>query len=1069
MWSPGKIGRWSDPRSAIRMTVRARCLLAALVLAHFVGLLQSVRADDALDAYRVAVGFYNKDEWKLAADNFRAFLKNHGQHPKAENARFYYGLTLVKLEDFKQARDVLRGFVKDYPKSRELTTAGYWIGHSSYFLDDFAEAEKELTRFITAAPEDALREWALPYLADSELRLKKTEAAAQHFQQALDAFPQGEMAEDARFGLARSYESLKQLPKAIEAYQKVAANRAGSRAADAQMSLGDLQFDAGNFTAAVAAFEAFEQANPNSPQLGQAQFNRGSALYQLRNYAGAAAAFDKASQSKKYAVEALLWKGLALKAVPDLANASAVFQAAYEKYRDQPLAEKLLFQWAQCEDRRGSRNRARELYVDVVNRWPKGALANDSLYSATVAAIDLGQIVDADSLVARFDKEYPSSPLRLRFEILKGRLRMLRPERDFAGAAKMFQAVIAGSEKEGTKQQACFYLGYALQNQGQHSQVLEATEPLATQVAVDKSLVELAGVFVVRGESQRALARAAAAAAKPGEQAPAEVNMFAAAAVASVQKYFEIAPNGPLLAQALAVAAMSEALARHKEPALQHLEVLRKQFSETPEFERTLVELARLAFAREDYELAERLYGELAGRPKSALHAEALADLGWSLHRQKKYLPAAQAFGRLLNEHPKDKLVPEAAFQRGIALNDAGKLPDAQTAFAAAAKLPGDAKEIFLAGWQSARLLLRLNKTAEADAAFDALVKRFPKAADGDKVLNEWAVLHYDAASYPRGDDILRRLLTDYPNSPLAGNARLSLAESDLIAGKTDQAKNQFIALASASVTVDPNAAQTPDQKKAAEQSQLLQQRALYQLIQIEWEANRWDGVRKFCNESSQRFPTGTYAAENELSWAEADFRLGDFKASQERLLKLKERKDDPVIKGSKWFPQVWVMLAEIAWQLKNPDLVASTVAEFRAWDPKSRLLCQADEVLGRSLKSQAKYPEAREALLRVLSDPHAKDTETAAKSQFLIADTYYWQDNFATAYENFLKVEFLYKYPDLQAAALYQAGVCQEKLENWKKAARSYDEMLQKYPNSEHVSKARERLEVVRKLASKS
>jgi TolA-binding protein len=1065
MWSAGRIGVCSDLHRTIRSTCRGQHVYAPLLAIIFALFPGSARADEGLDAYRVAVGFYNKDEWKLAAENFQSFLKTHGQHAKAENARFYYGLTLVKLEDFKQAREVLRRFANDYPKSRELPTASYWIGHSSYFLDDFAEAEKELSRFIVASPQDALREWALPYLADSELRLQKPEAAARHFQQALDAFPKGEMAEDARFGLARSYELLKKFPEAIKAYQEVAANRAGSRAADAQLNLGDLHFDAKDYSAAVADFAAFEQKFPESPQLAQAQFNRGSALYQLREYQQAATAFDRASKAEKYAAEALFWKGLSLKSLPDLPQAVAVFQAAYEKYRDQPLAEKLLFQWAQCEDRSGRRDRARELYVDLINHWPKGSLAHESLHAATLAAVDSGKVPEAEALLARFDKEYANSPLRLRQEILKGRLLMIRPKPDFAGATKLLQNVITGSEKEGTKLQARYYLGFALQNLSQHAQVLEVTEPLASQIAADKSLSEYAGVFVFRAESQRALARAAAASVKPGEAAPADVATFSAAAAASARKYLELAPSGPLASQALAVAAMSEALAARKEPALQYLDLLRKGYPESAEFERTLLELAKLAFARDDYPLAERLNGELAGRTKSPLHAEALADLGWSYQRQKKYVEAAAAFERVLSEHPRDQaLVPEAAFQRGIALSDGGKIAEAQAAFAFAANLPGDSKEVFLAGWQSARLLGRTKKLAEADAAFDALLKRFPKSKDADKVLNEWAVLHYDAEDYPRGDEILRRLIAEFPKSSLAGNARLSLAESDLIAGKTDQAKSQFIALASASVVSDAGATPTAEHKKTIEQTRLLQQRALYQLIQIELGAKRWDGVRKFCDESLKRFPDGAYRAENDLSWAEADFNLGEFKAARDRLLQLKTKKDEPAPKQAKWFPQVWVMLAEIEWQLRAHDAVAATVDEFRAWDPKSPLLYQAYEVLGRSLKSQARFPEARVALQRVLDDPHSKDTETAAKSLFLIADIYRLEEKYKAAYENFLKVEILYQYPEWQAPALYQAGVCQEELRGWQKAARCYDDMLQKYPASEHASKARERLEYVRK-----
>ena len=1027
-------------------SIALRLMLAMLVMLA----VQPAMADDALDDYRLAVGFYNKEQWQLAAESFQAFLKNHGQHPKAENARFYFGLTLVKLDDFKQAREVLRNFVKAYQTSRDVTAASYWIGHSSYFLDDFAAAEVELGKFVGLAPQDPLMEWALPYLADAELRLKKPEAALKHFQQALDAFPKGEMAEDAKFGLARSYELLKKTPEAIREYQEVAANPAGTRAAEAQLNLGDLHFDTGDFAAAAADFEAFEKRFPESKQLVQAQLNRGYALYQLREYQKAAAQFDKAGKSEAFAAEAALWKGLSLKGLADFPQAIAVLKAAYEKYRDQPLAEKLLYHWAQCEERRGARDQARELFVEVATRWPKGSLADESLHAACLAAIDAGKLPEAEGLFVRFDRDFPGNRLRLRQEILKGRV--LAAKKDFAGAAKLFQMVVTTTEIESTRQNARYHLGFALQQLGQHAQVIEVTEPLAAQAAADKALADYAGVFVLRAASQLELAKAVAAKLKPGEES-AEKGARCAEAVASAGKYRQLAPGGMHSAQALEVAAIAEALARKKEAALAYLDALRKDYSQSAELEQALFEIGTIAFSWEDFTAAEKLFAELATRPaksekgESRYHSEALADLGWSQHRQKKYVEAAATFARLIAEHPGDKLVPEAAFQRGMAFHDGGKIAEAQAAFADAWKLPGDAREIYLSGWWSARLLARLKKTPEADAAFDELLKRFAKPKDGDKVLSEWAAIQYDAENYTRGDEIYRRLAAEYPQSSLADNALLSLAESDLLAGKTDQARTQLTALA---------------RSPAADET--VQQRSLYQLVQIELGAKRWDDLRKLCDESQDRFPEGIYHFENDLYRAEADFNLGDFEASQDRLLKLKALKDNPALKQARWFSQVWVMLAEIEWRLKAYDAVAATVAEFRTWNPNSPLLYQADEVLGRSLKSQARFSEARVALERVVKDPNGKLSETAAKSQFLIADTYYWEKNYTAALKEYMTVDIRYKYPDLQASALYQAGVCQEEMQRWKDAVKTYDEMLKKFPGSEHAAKAKERLDVVRK-----
>ncbi len=1002
-------------------------------------------ADDKTEDYKLAVGFYNKEQWKLAAARFQAFLKDQPQHPKTENARFYYGLTLIKLEEFNPAREALRQFVKDYPQSRDAISAGYWIGHASYFLDDFAQAEAELGRFVTAAPKEPLNEYALPYLADAELRLKKPEAAVKHFQQALDEFPKGEMADDARFGLARCYERLKKTPEAIRAYQEIAAHRTGPHAAEAQLNVGGLYFDGADYAAAAAAFAAFEKDFPESLQVPQAQLNLGFSLYQLHEYQKAIEQFDKAAKIEKYAAEGALWKGLCLKSLAEFPQAIAVLKAAFEKHRDLPIAERLLFQWAVCEERRGERATARRLFIEVADRWPTGSLADESLHAASLAAVDAGELPEAENLFARFDRDFPGNRLRYRQEILKGRV--LAARNDFSGAAKHFQTVIAASEIDSTRLQARFYLGHARQQLGEHTQALEVTEPLANAIISEKVLTDYAGVFVLRGLSQLELAKAAVANAKPGEESQ-EAAALCAAAVASAKNYAAAVPAGPLAARALAVIAIAEALASRKDAALNSLVTLRKSHPQSPELGEALDELGEIAYSKKDFEFAERLYGELAGWPKeSRRHAKALTDLGWSQYKQKKNSEAAASFSRLLAEHPDDKLVPEAAFMRGQSLEDGGKTSEAQAAYAAAWKRPGNGEYTFDAGLQAARLSARLKKTAEADAIYRELLERFPKRPDGDRVLNEWAVVHYDAQKFQQADEVFRRLANEYPNSDLADNARLSLAESDLVAGNLEQARTQFVALST-----------------SAAADETVQQRALYQMIRIELEAKRWEELRKACDTSLERFPEGTYHYEAELRRAEADFNLSDFKAAEERLLKLKALQDDPLVKKAEWFPPVWVMLAETQWRQKRYDAVATTVAEYRSWDPESPLIYQADEVLGRSFKSQARFPEAREAFERVIQNAHGKLSETAAKSQFLLADTFLQEKDYQKALEEYLKVDILYKFPDLQAAALYQAGVCCEELELWKLAAKNYDEMLLRFPKSEHAAKARERLLEVRK-----
>ena len=252
--------------------------------------------------------------------------------------------------------------------------------------------------------------------------------------------------------------------------------------------------------------------------------------------------------------------------------------------------------------------------------------------------------------------------------------------------------------------------------------------------------------------------------------------------------------------------------------------------------------MGTIAFSWDDFERAGRLFSELAGCPKeSRLHSQALADLGWALHRQKKNVEAAASFSRLLAEHPDDDLVPEAAFMHGRTLQDAGKISEAHLRSRISPtrrSRPWLPNETYMAGLQSARLLGRMKKTTEADATYEELLKRFPKRPDGDKVLDEWAGLHYAAENYARADEILKRLTAEYPSSDLADNARLSLAESAFLAGQLDAARSQFAAL-----STSPSA------------DGMVQQKALYQLMRLELEARHWEALRKLCGDSLARFP----------------------------------------------------------------------------------------------------------------------------------------------------------------------------------------------------------------------
>lgn len=1033
--------------------IDVRMLVIALALVSIsAATVRLAAAADALDHYRLAVGFYKKEQWKLAAESFRSFLDSSPRHPRAESARFYYGLSLVKLDDLRQAREVLRRFVHDFPKSRDVGTAGYWVGHCSFFLQDYPAAEHELAAFLSQSPQDPLGEWALPYLADAELRQQKAAAAQRHFDEALKAFPNGALADDVKFGLARSYELLRQNDVAQRLYREVSDDGENPHAAEARLNLGGLLFDSGRYADAAAAYASLLERFPASSQAALARLNLGFAQYQLGDYRRALGTFEESAAYEKYAGESQLWQGLSLKALQETAQAAAVFEAAYEKFREQPVAEKLLFQWADCRHRLADFDRAQELFVEVGSRFPKGELADESLHRACAAAVAGEKLPEAETLLARFDRDFPGNKLRFRQEILKGRV--LAARSDLAGAEQKLRGVIAASEIESTTQQARYYLADVLQKARRPAESLEVSEPLAALWNGPTPPADLAGIFVLRGASQLALARDVLAREQTAGT-NSELKSRCAQADESAANYLHVAADGALADQARGLRVVAAALAGDKPGSMTLLKSFRDVAAGKPEFAAALNDLAAIAFSRHDFEWSEALYGELAAATidRPAGRSRALADLAWSQFKLKKFDEAAATFGKLVDEVPDDALASEAGFMRASSLQEAGKIDAAQAAYAQTFRLTAQSEHVFLAGLQSARMLVRLQRTLEADTAYNDLLKRFGRRNDADKVLDEWATIHYNAEDYAKADELFRRLAEEYPQSALADNARLCLAESDLIAGRIDAARAGFDALSAGSGS-------------DAE----VQQRALFQLMQLELDDKKWERLRKVCRESLQRFPKGTYRRDAEWKWAEAEFYAGDYQAALERLTALKnELGGDAALGKAVWLPQMWVLLAETHFRQKDYDAVAATVAAFRESDGQNALMYQAEEVLGRSLKAQAKWDEARTMFDRAIHSPEGRQTATAAKCQFLIADSYHHEKKYEDALREYLKVDILYKYPEWQAPALHGAGLCLENLQRLPEAARTYDDLLHRFPTSDVAGKARERLDQLRKRTTAS
>ena len=158
---------------------------------------------------------------------------------------------------------------------------------------------------------------------------------------------------------------------------------------------------------------------------------------------------------------------------------------------------------------------------------------------------------------------------------------------------------------------------------------------------------------------------------------------------------------------------------------------------------------------------------------------------------------------------------------------------------------------------------------------------------------------------------------------------------------------------------------------------------------------------------------------------------------------------------------QPWVWLRKASLQLAAGDAIGAASLATKAKQQFSNFgsRYEFDFLIARGLESEGLLIDARQQFGKVIASPEGRQTETAAHSQWRIGESYFHQEKYEQAIGEYYKVDSLYAYPKWRAAALIQAGKCQEHLANPKNAVKLYNQLLDRYPNSEFAAEARGRM----------
>jgi TolA-binding protein len=399
--------------------------------------------------------------------------------------------------------------------------------------------------------------------------------------------------------------------------------------------------------------------------------------------------------------------------------------------------------------------------------------------------------------------------------------------------------------------------------------------------------------------------------------------------------------------------------------------------------------------------------------------------------------------------------------------------------------------ETFASGKNAAAKLLDQAAGLEREGRFESALVAYKellgKSLTGEvreETLRRCARLYYQGAEYDQARALYQKQLQEFSKGKRAAEALAMLAWTHLALGETDYAGNRFSEL----LANFPQSAQAPEaaywlalsaadekegvaalgyvdwliqelapvERRSSERHTRLWQRALCLKCQLAAETGQWQSIKQLLAEHSGQMDEGADRTKALFWLAEAEFRTKHFEQARVQFAQLQ-----PLIIGmsESWVAMVPLRRTQLAARRQQWAEVLKQAEQLKRDFPDFPLRYEVDYLHGRAQAGLGQMTAARRSYHRVLENDVARNTETAARAQWMIGETFFHQQDYPRAGAAYAKVMEYQEESDWQARAALQAGKCWELQEDWKQARDVYQAALQRWQASESASQLQARL----------
>ncbi|HWB09843.1 MAG TPA: tetratricopeptide repeat protein [Pirellulales bacterium] len=1055
--------------------LRARLLNSAaramaVLLAFSAAEAQETKPDNAATRdYAVAVGFENKQLFPQAAARWQKFVETYRNDSRLDRAHYHLATCQLEMGEADKAAAAYRNLLGAFPNFKDrdaaqfnLALALYQIGLKSKKADELKAAADGFAQVAANYPQSKHLPPALFYQAEALYAAGQTQPAADLYEKLIGTYPNSDLLPHARF------------------------------------ALGVAQQEAGQDGAAAATFQAFLSTHAQDPQTNEARLRLGLSLMGLKKYGDAAQVLSQAAAATDFALAdlALLRQAQCLAEQKDAGSALSLYNNLPGRFPKskyigaaQGAAGKLL-----CEQQ--AYPQAQQTLAAAVAS--AGDAAPEAAYWLAKTLVKLNQVPAALAELDKAIQSYPQS--RFLPSLRLGRIDVLyeMPERrkETVTLYRQFAEQNAGHD---LAPQAAYMGGLAALTVGEHAEAhRQATAFLEnaryqTDPLVPEVMFVAAESLVLAGEAVDPLPQVAKAESlyrQIVERFPKHRHVPASRVRIGLCLYLQKKLDP-------AIAYLSESLPQLSDPDLlaeaqftlgraqhdagrppQAVAAFRESLRVKPDWPHAdEVLLALGGSLRMDHKLDEAA-GEwnrlVVTQPKSPYRAQALYGLGEIAEQQKKYDDAIRHFEQVLNEFAGSPFAAPAAY--GI-----GKAKFAKDDFAGAVSALNIVVERFSSSEVAGRARYarglaqqRLKQYAPALADLQAFLAGSPPASDVPDARYAVALCQLALKRPDQAAETLKRLVEEAPNYPRGEEAYYELGFALSEAKQDRAAADAWRTLAqkfpASGLAADawfrvgeyhesnkewPQAADAYERGRQQAKAADLQEKLQFKLGWTRYQAGEFSPAAAVFRSQIEAFPAGKLVGDATYLAGESLYRQQQYGPALERFNQSIGQRNE------KYLARALYRAGDCAARLTQWSASEGHYQTLVNQFPKFEQVNEARYGLGWAQQNQDKLPEARRTYEQVTKET---DTETAAKSRFMIGECAFREKKYDEAVEHYLTAALGYPYEEWQVLGYLEAGRSLVELKNLAKARDMFETLIKKYPNHPKAADAAKLLASIKK-----